>query len=550
MRRVAWSSVCLLAALAAGCEAPAERAQHEPAVPAVPAIDPAALEAHMRFLADDSLEGRRTGTEGFALAAEYVAGQFDAIGLEPAGEEGFFQKVTLRRGLLDRDVSALTLSRDGHPLETSMLGDYYLSPRFLTEESTVTGSVVYAGFGITAPEFGHDDLAGVDLEGKIAAVFTGAPETFPHDERAYYSSSEQKMGGLVERGAIGVLLLLDEEDLARYPWDRRTAHARMPGMRWIDGEGMVRDAYPELRVVGVLHASMLEKLFAGAPRSVEQILESKKKGEPSSFDLGLEATARTVTRLSDVTSPNVAGRLAGGDPSLKAENVVMTAHLDHVGTGEPIDGDGIYNGAYDNASGIAVMIEAARVLSSMDPGPRRSVIFLAVTGEEAGLLGAEHFVDDPTVPSGSIVADVNVDMVLMLHPLRDVIAFGAEHSSLAGPLEAAVGRLGIEVSPDPYPEEVVFIRSDQYAFVKKGIPSVFLVPGQSTGDPAIDGGTMERDWLRTVYHTPKDDMTQDFDLPAGAAFARLSATLVRLVADDPARPSWNEGDFFGGKFGD
>lgn len=538
-----------LALVLAACAVPERPETSEPAAQPVPSIDPSALEDHMRFLADDSLEGRRAGTEGFAWAAEYVAGRFDAIGLEPAGEDGYFQRVSLRRGIVEREASSLSLSRDGRPIEAAMLEDYYLRPRYLTEVSTVTAPVVYAGFGITAPEFDHDDLVGIDLEGKIAAVFSGAPESFPHNERAYYSSSEQKLGGLIERGAIGILFLTDEEDLGRYPWERRTARARMPGMRWIDDDGMVRDAYDELRVVGVLNISMLEPLFSGTSHSVEQVLEAKKKGKAASFDLGLEAAARTVTRLSDVTSPNVAGRLAGEDPELASEHVVMTAHLDHVGTSDPIDGDGIYNGAYDNASGIAVLIETARALSSMDPGPRRSVIFLAVTAEEMGLLGAERFADSPTVPADSIVANVNVDMVLMLHPLEDVIAFGAEHSSIAAPLEAAVDRIGIEVSPDPYPDEVIFIRSDQYAFVKKGIPSVFLVPGQATGDPEIDGGAMESEWLRSVYHTPKDDMEQEFDFTAGADFTRLSATLVRLVADDPRRPSWNEGDFFGAKFG-
>ncbi len=545
MRRTPSSSLlCVLAVASAGCAVTEEASPHGQAAAALPAIDPGAIENHMRFLADDSLEGRRTGTEGFDWAAEYVARQLEAIGLEPAGEDGFFQRVSLRRGVLDPDSSSLGLTRDGRPLVLRMYSDYYLYPRYLAEEVTVAAPVVYAGFGITAPRFGHDDLAGLDLEGKIAAVFTGSPESFPHDERAYYSSSERKLGGLVERGAIGVLFLLDGEDLARFPWDRRTAHARMPGMRWIDGEGTVRDAYPELRVLGVLNASMLDTIFEGTSRGVEQVLASKKKGEPASFDLRIEASARTVCRLSDAASRNVAGRLAGGDPALQSEHVVMTAHLDHVGTGDPIDGDWIYNGAYDNASGIAVMVETARVLSSIDPAPRRSVIFLAVTGEEMGLLGSERFVDDPTVPPGSIVADVNVDTVLMLHPLRDVIAFGAEHSSLAGPLEAAAGRLGVEISPDPHPEEAIFIRSDQYSFVKKGIPSLFLVPGRATADPAITEGTLEREWMRTVYHTPKDDLAQEFDFEAGADFARLIAALVRLVADDSERPVWNEGDFF------
>ena len=244
----------------------------------------------------------------------------------------------------------------------------------------------------------------------------------------------------------------------------------------------------------------------------------------------------------------MAAVLRGSDPRLNQEYVVMSAHLDHLGVGEPVAGDAIYNGAYDNASGVAVLLEVARAFARLPVAPRRSVLFLAVTGEEEGLNGSDFFAHHPTLPIDRVVADTNLDMFLMLHPLRDVIAFGAEHSSLGPTVEEAARRLGIEVSQDPFPEEVLFIRSDHYSFVQQGVPAIFLTGGFKTGDPAVDGRAAWDKWMRETYHHPGDDMSQVIDFAAGAQFAKLNFLISYLVAQNDDAPRWNPGDFFGDKF--
>jgi Zn-dependent M28 family amino/carboxypeptidase len=238
--------------------------------------------------------------------------------------------------------------------------------------------------------------------------------------------------------------------------------------------------------------------------------------------------------------------LRGSDPRLKDEYVVLSAHLDHLGVGKPAAGDSIYNGAYDNASGVALLLEVANAFVHLPAAPRRSVIFLTVTGEEEGLNGSDFFAHHS--PIGRIVANVNLDMFLMLYPFRDVIAFGAEHSSLALPVEEAARRLGIAVSPDPSPGQAMFIRSDHYSFAQQGVPAVSLEGGFQTGDPAVDGRSIRDKWMSEKYHQPGDDMSQVIDLGAGAQFAKLSFFLSYLLAQNDNAPSWNPGDFFGEKF--
>ena len=243
---------------------------------------------------------------------------------------------------------------------------------------------------------------------------------------------------------------------------------------------------------------------------------------------------------------NIVARLEGSDPQLKNEVIVYTAHLDHLGIGAPVNGDSIYNGALDNASGCATLLEIARAFSGMNPRPRRSMLFVIVTGEEAGLLGSDYFATYPTVPAASIVADVNVDEVLMLFPFRDVIAFGAEHSSLDAVIKKAADRLHVVESPDPFPEEVVFIRSDQYSFVKQGIPAVMPSPGIKSDDPKINPAEIFMKWEQERYHQPQDDIDQPgLDFDAATQFARFAFLCGYLIAQDPQRPTWNKGDFFG-----
>jgi Zn-dependent M28 family amino/carboxypeptidase len=258
-------------------------------------------------------------------------------------------------------------------------------------------------------------------------------------------------------------------------------------------------------------------------------------------------TLAARTRIDRTTSPNVVGIVRGTDPELADEYVVYTAHLDHNGIGAEVDGDAIYNGAYDNAMGVSLLLEAARAFA--ESPPRRSILLVAVTAEERGLLGSDYFAHYPTVPTGSMVANINLDMPLFLYPLADIIAFGSEHSSLEGVVREAIAAEGFELTPDPMPEENIFRRSDQYSFVRRGVPATFLVPGFTSADPDIDGQAVVEDHRKHHYHRPSDDMSRPFHWGSALRFARANVRIGAAIANDDEPPAWNEGDFFGQKFG-
>jgi hypothetical protein len=509
-------------------------------------VEPARIEAHMRFLASDDLHGRETGTPGYRRAAEYVAEQFARLGLEPAATDGsFFQSIPLIAGTLLADESELALIRDGRESVLTINEDLVLYPDLLRQSAELTAPMVHVGFGVRAPEFEHDDYANVDVRGKIVVMFGGAPARFPNEERAFYSDGDLKARVAVEQGAVGIVMLRLPPDRVHYPWDSVVIDAGRSAMRWLDVDGHPRAVYEELFFVAMLSGEGEAKLLEGQARTIEQVRAAAEAGESDSFELTGRLRVFSVTGHEQARSSNVLARLPGSDPDLAAEHVVVTAHLDHVGS-MPVEAgtDGIHNGAYDNASGVAIMLEVAETLAA-DP-PRRSVLFLAPTGEEKGLLGSAYFTEHPSVALDHLVANINLDMVLMLHPLNDVVAFGAEHSTLEQSVSSAAKRLGIRISPDPLPELVLFIRSDQYPFVKAGVPSVFLFSGFDAGD--VDGLEQFNDWMTGVYHTPGDDMDQPIDFEAGAAFARVNLLVVTDVANAEERPRWHAGDFFGERF--
>jgi len=513
-------------------------------------ISPFALRAHMAFLADDLLEGRGTGTRGYDLAAHYVATQFAALGLEPAGESGsYFQPVPLRRADLIESAASAALLGPGGTKKLTYETDFIFSKDPVHEETRLEAPLVYVGYGVTAPEFDYDDYAGVDVRGKVIVYLRGGPPRFPHNELAYYSDQDIKLRNAVERGAVGALALRTPRSSSRFPWSRVALNNHVPGMYWMKPDGGVAGAFPEIQVSGTLSESGAAKVFARAPHTLDEVFKAAEESRPLAFDLAYSGRFQRKTRHSQVQSPNVVGLLPGWDPRLKKEAVVVSAHLDHLGIGGVADGDSIYNGAYDNASGIAVMLELAKAIKSLSRPPKRSILFLAVTGEEKGLLGSEYYAEYPTLPLETLVADVNLDMFLMLHPFLDVIAFGAEHSTLDRSVRRAAGALRVLVTVDPEPQETIFIRSDQYSFVKKGIPSVFLVGGHDAGDRGHHGREIDDAWSRDVYHSQKDDMTQQIDFEAGARFARLNFHLLMDVANEQKRPEWNAGDFFGKRFG-
>jgi hypothetical protein len=542
-----------------GCSQEAETPQAEAVIESPPMpldqgldlINRDGIETHLRYLADDAMQGRMTGTPEFDEAAAYVAKHFEDIGLEAGGEDGsWFQAVPMLARRIDVDSATVTFHQDGEEKAQRWKEDFVMGGDVVRDETNVTAEVVFVGFGIHAPEMGYSDYDGIDVEGKILALFGGAPDSFPHNERAYYSSSLTKATVAVERGAIGTIALRSRTDQKRYTWKRISENAGVrPGMSWINLSGQAANFFPELEGGALINVPPAEQLFSRSPISFEDALDAADAGTPMSTPLGVQATLARKTDHETITSPNIVGILRGSDPKLANEYVVFTAHLDHVGTGVPVNGDTIYNGLYDNAMGSSLLIETARAFAALPKPPRRSIMFIALTGEERGLVGSDYFAHYPTVPSDSIVANVNLDMPLFLYPLADIIAFGAEHSSLEAVVETAIAKEGFDLTPDPRPEEVIFIRSDQYSFVKQGVPAVFLVPGYTSSDPDFDGGQLSTEFLQTHYHQPSDDLSRDIDWPSAVRFARANVRIGHAIAEDDARPAWNEGDFFGDKFG-
>jgi len=528
----------------------AVRAALTPAVRrALAGIRGEALRAHMRFLANDRLEGRGTGTRGYDIAAAYVASQFEAAGLEPGGVGGtWYQPVPFRRLQGVPGDGALALLRGGRELRLAHDTDYLLGSDAVHERTAVTAPLAFAGFGITAPELGYDDYAHVDVRGKVAVILSGGPPAFPSDQRAYYSSGLIKTRNAVARGAVGIVTVRTPVDEARAPWGRVVNQSRLPGMRWLDADGVPNESHPQIQMTATLSRSGAAALFADAPVPLARVFETGEAGRAQGFDLPARIRAWTRTRHSRAESPNVLGLLRGSDPTLRDEVVVLTAHLDHLGIGVPVNGDSIHNGAYDNATGCGSLIELARAFAAFPERPRRSLLFVAVTGEEKGLQGSDYFARFPTVPPEGIVANINMDMFVMLEPMPDVIVFGGEHSSL-GPIAARAARaVGLSPVPDPAPEEVVFIRSDQFQFVRQGVPAVYpVLSGARDVAPGDSLSPMQR-WRRTIYHTPQDDMSQPMDMESGAKFMRMQFLLGLEVANTTARPAWNRGDFFGDTF--
>ena len=494
-----------------------------------------AIAAHIRFLASDMLEGREPGTRGYDIAAQYVAAQFTAVGLDTSQ-----QPLSLRVAKLQEDQSAFAV--DGQTL--AIRKDTVPRANFLSATSEVSAPVVFAGFGISAPELKHDDYASIDARGKIVLILSGAPPNFPTDQRAYYSGGRLKDRNAAQHGAVGVLTLNTITDENRMPFEKRAQQSGIPPMLYLDG-GKPADAVENIRVSALVSRPAAEKLLASAPKTVDAVLADAEKSIAHSFPLATNLSARTVSKFEEVMSSNVIGLLRGSDAKLRDQFVVVSAHLDHLGNHPPANGgDAIYNGAYDNASGIACLIEIARALAS-GPRPMRSVVFVALTGEEKGLQGSQYFVRHP--PVQPIVADVNMDMFLMLYPVGDLVALGGEHTTIGAMADRAAHESGFEMSPDPFAEEVRFIRSDQFSFVEAGIPAIHLKPGNKSLDPKIDGAKVTRDWLRRVYHSPADDMNQTFDFPSGARYAETNLRLVRAIANAPEKPAWKKGDFFAPK---
>ncbi|MCC6588469.1 MAG: M20/M25/M40 family metallo-hydrolase [Bryobacterales bacterium] len=490
---------------------------------------------HVEFLASDHLQGRATGSPGYEQAAQYVAAQMTAAGLRPCGASGYRQPLRLVERRLIEDQSKLALVSGDKDIPLKLGDDAVLSTRVQTEWSTPI-PLVFVGYGLSIPERNYDDYRGQDVKGKIAVYIAGSPAHIPGPLRAHFSSLAERAKALRAAGAVGTLMIPNPKT-TDVPWSRAKLTRLQPTMALADTS---TDDAKGLRFSASLNPDRAGLVFENAPTKLQELLDLATAGKPlPGFALPFSLRAQAVVEKRDVVSENLCGILPGAGPTLKSESVVLSAHLDHLGRGGAINGDEIYNGAMDNASGIATLIEVARLLRTSKTKPRRNIAFVAVTGEEKGMLGSKYFATHPTVPS--IVANINFDMYLPLHALKTVMVLGLDESTMRKPLDQVCARLGLKVQPDMEPQRNRFIRSDQYSFIQQGVPALALKFGYELNTPEHE---LQKQWVAKRYHAPSDDLTQTVDKQAAAQFNRLIEELALTLANQSERPRWNDTSFF------
>ena len=472
--------------------------------------------SHIKVLADDKLEGRDTGSRGERAAQAHAVEQLQSAGAEPAGINGFYQPVKfVSRQIVEKDCS-LTLIHDGKREPLTLGEDAFISTRVMPAPE-VEAPLVFVGYGLKVPEKNYDDFAGVDIRGKIIVIFSGSSSEIPGALASHYQTAAERWKVLRAAGAIGMVSLINPNSMD-IPWSRMTLNRAHPTMD-LD--------YPEFnetegaKLAVTVNPNSAEKFFAGSGHSFEEIVALGKDRKPlPHFPLAVSLEARTKVEVTKVESANLVAKLPGSDPALKNEYVVLSAHLDHIGIGEPINGDRIYNGAMDNGSGSALVLDMAASFRKNPEKLRRSILLVLVTGEEKGLLGSKYFAAHPTVPPKSIAADVNVDMFLPIVPLKLLTVLGLDDSDLGDRARAIAQSQGVKVQPDPEPLRNLFVRSDQYNFIRHGVPSVIMSVAPEPDSP--EQRKLFKDWLTQRYHAPSDDVDQPVNLAAAANMKRSS----------------------------
>jgi len=492
---------------------------------------------YIKVLADDNMEGRETGSPGLQRAEAYIVDQLKQAGVQPAGADGYYQSVKFySRQIIEKD-SSLALLRDGK-VQPLVLGDDAMFSTRIDLAPEVQAPLVFVGYGLSIPEKTYDDLAGLDLKGKVVVILSGSPADIPGALAAHYQSAAERWKVLRKAGAVGTISVANPANM-EIPWSRMSNNRNAPSMALSD------PAFNETQgaKLSVLwNPAKASELFEGSGHTFDELVAiAKERKQLPRFPLTASIIAKTKVERKDLESANVVAKVSGSDPELKNEYVVLSAHIDHLGIGAPVNGDSIYNGAMDNASGSALLLDVAASLKKSPEKLKRSILFLFVTGEEKGLLGSKYFAAYPTVDPKSMVANINVDMFLPIIPLKVLTVLGLAESDLGDMVREVAQAHGVRVQPDPEPEHNFFVRSDQYNFIRHGIPALAMHVGFDPGSP--DKKIFD-DWRTYRYHAPSDDVNQPVDLQSAALYEEIIRSLLIEVANNPNRPQWKPDSFF------
>jgi Zn-dependent M28 family amino/carboxypeptidase len=493
---------------------------------------------HVKVLADDSMEGRETGSLGLRKAEAYVVEQLKRAGLEPAGTDGFYQNIKFVQRQINENDSYAFLSLNGQASPVTLGDDAYFSTRVEGSDDEINAPMAFAGNGLQVPESSVDELADLDLKGKVVVYLAGSPSVVPGSLAAHYGGLGQRWKRYANRGAVGMIVIPNPASMD-IPWSRMSLNRAHPSMDLADPEF---NEVAGLKVALVFNPASAEELFEGSGHTFGEVAALGRDRKPlPHFNLSVSLKARAAIQKINLESSNVIAKLSGTDASLKREYVVLSAHLDHIGIGEPVNGDKIYNGAMDDGSGVAAALDIAASLKQHPEKLKRSILFVLVTAEEKGLLGSKYFAAHPTVDAKSMVADINIDMFLPIVPLKILRVQGINDSTLGDRAGAIAKALGVTAVADPEPLRNLFVRSDQYNFIRHGIPSVIMDVFYEPNSPEA---AIFKAWLSERYHAPSDDVNQPLDLHSAALYEEIVRRLLLDTANSLERPQWKTDSFF------
>ncbi|HEX4608981.1 MAG TPA: M20/M25/M40 family metallo-hydrolase [Urbifossiella sp.] len=506
-----------------------------------PAFSADRIKAAVATLSSDRFEGRAPGTRGEELTTDYLAGEFQKAGLAPAGEAGtYLQPVPLVR-VATSPKATLRADKGGEAFDIPCEDGFSGTSQTQAELEEFDAAAVFVGHGITAPEFGWDDYKDTDVRGRVVVCFTNEPPStdpafFGGTALTYYGRWTFKFEEAARRGAKACFIIHTTET-AGYPYSV---------VRPIESAQLKRDpAKPALAFAGWLSRGAGEKLLAMAGKTVDGALKEADAKGFRAYPLGLTLKGHIPTRVENIRSHNVAGKVEGSDPALKAETVLFTAHWDHLGVGRAVVGDSIYNGAADNATGCAMLLELARAWAAQSPKPKRSALFLAVTAEEKGLLGSKYYAGHPLVPLGKTALDLNFDMILPLGVPESVVVTGADRTTAWPAVKAAAARNGLEIEADQRAHLGIFYRSDHFSMARAGVPAFSVGAGMKIkGKPADFARNAMKEFNDKAYHSPQDEMRPDWDFSGFPVLAGFAFDLARDAANADRLPTWNPGDEF------